>query len=242
MSDVMMSDNSVPDPPSGKKLRNLQSAAPVILPSLLQCDFTNLRAEIEKLEAAGAQALHLDVMDGHFVPNLSYGPLMVDAVRGLTDLPLDAHLMISNPDKYVQDYVSAGADFVTVHVEAMPEIGSVLEKIRSIGAQAGLALNPPTPVEDIEPLLTACDYVLVMSVMPGFGGQSFDPVALEKLARLRKIVGPKMPLEVDGGVNEQTIQQCAEAGANLMVVGSAILGQQDYIGTIAKLDGLARSA
>jgi ribulose-phosphate 3-epimerase len=212
----------------------------VILPSLLQCDFTCLADEIHALESAGAPAFHLDVMDGHFVPNLTYGPLMVEAVRRVTELPIDAHLMISNPAKYVDAFVAAGADILTVHVEAVPDILPVLKQIRAAGAMAGLALNPPTPLEKIEPLLAECDMILVMSVMPGFGGQAFHSVALEKLYRLREMVGPKMPLEVDGGVNQQTIKQCAEAGANLFVVGSAILGQIDYAGVIAELHHLAQ--
>jgi ribulose-phosphate 3-epimerase len=236
----MMSDNAGFRPSPLQSLAELHSAAPVILPSLLQCDFTCLADEIHTLELAGAPAFHLDVMDGHFVPNLTYGPLMVEAVRRVTELPLDAHLMISNPAKYVDAFVAAGADILTVHVEAVPDILPVLKQIRAAGAMAGLALNPPTPLEKIEPLLAECDMILVMSVMPGFGGQAFHSVALEKLYRLRKLVGPKMPLEVDGGVNQQTIKQCAEAGANLFVVGSAILGQSDYAGVIAELHHLAK--
>ncbi len=224
-----------------QSLSDLHTAAPTILPSLLQCDFTRLSEEIKALESAGARALHLDVMDGHFVPNLSYGPLMIEAVRSVTNLPIDAHLMISNPAEYVDAFVAAGADIVTVHVEAVPDILPVLRQIRATGAMAGLALNPPTPLEIIEPLLAECDLILVMSVMPGFGGQAFNRVALEKLSRLRKLVGPKMTLEVDGGVNQLTIKQCAEAGANLFVVGSAILGQSDYAGVIAELLRLAKT-
>lgn len=237
----MMSETSGYRPIPVQTLADLHAAAPVILPSLLQCDFSRLKDEIQALEAAGATALHLDVMDGHFVPNLTYGPLMVEAVRRVTDLPIDAHLMISNPASYVEAFVSAGADIVTVHVEAVEEIAPVLRQIRATGAMAGLALNPPTPIAHIEPHLGECDLILVMSVMPGFGGQAFNGVALEKLCRLRELAGPNMTLEVDGGVNQLTIKQCAEAGANLFVVGSAILGQRDYAEAFSTLNRLAQS-
>ena len=194
---------------------------------MLMCDFGHLAKEVEAVEAAGAQALHLDVMDGHFVPNMTYGLTLVEAMRKLTTLPLDVHLMISNPEEYVERYVEAGSDIVTIHAEAHPEPVKVLEKIRQAGAAAGLAINPPTPVERAEECLEACDLVLVMSVMPGFGGQAFDPVALEKLQHLRSKAGPEVILEVDGGVNDETIAACAEAGANWFVAGSAIFGSGD---------------
>lgn len=238
----MMSDSPGQSQPASpaSALGRLRAAAPVILPSLLQCDFSRLGEEVRALEAAGAQAFHLDVMDGHFVPNLTYGPLMVAAVRRVTDLPLDVHLMISNPGQYVESFTAAGANIVTVHVEAVADVRPVLRQIRAAGALAGLALNPPTPLSAIEPFLGECDMALVMSVMPGFGGQAFEDVALEKLCRLRKIVGSKMTLEVDGGVNRKTIKPCVEAGANLLVVGSAILAQSDYAAAMVELKGLAR--
>jgi ribulose-phosphate 3-epimerase len=219
---------------------DLRTAAPVIVPSLLLCDFGNLAAEIGKLIEASVQALHLDVMDGHFVPNLSYGPPIVAAVRRLTSLPLDVHLMISEPARYVDQFREAGADNITIHVEAVEQPKSLLEHIRSLGATAGIALNPGTPVSAIADCLDSCDLVLTMSVMPGFGGQTFQDVALEKLRQLRTRVGPEVLLEIDGGVNDSTIGQCAEAGAHLFVVGSAIFGRPNYAQSVANLTRLAQ--
>jgi ribulose-phosphate 3-epimerase len=207
---------------------------------MLLCDFGNLQREITRLTEAGVQALHLDVMDGHFVPNLTYGLTMVEAFRALTDLPLDVHLMISNPEAYIQRYVEAGADSLTVHIEAVPQPGPLLERIRGTGAGAGIALNPHTPLETIEPALESCDLILVMSVEPGFGGQAFEPVALEKLKKLRERLPSAVLLEVDGGVNETTISACAEAGAAMFVTGSAIFKQADYAESIQRLSRLAR--
>ncbi len=206
----------------------LRKAAPAILPSLLLCDFGNLEREIGLLEEAGVPGLHLDVMDGVFVPNFTYGMTIVEAIRKLTSLPLDVHLMMVNPGKYVEQFVAAGADLITFHVEAEPEPRPVLEKIRQLGAGAGIALNPATPLERIHGCLDVADVVLVMSVTAGFGGQSFNPVALEKLARVRKCAGPDVLLEVDGGVNQETIARCAQAGAELFVVGSAIFRAPAY--------------
>src|SRR5262245_27773850 len=185
-------------------------SAPTVLPSLLMCDFGHLADEIARLEAAGVRALHLDVMDGHFVPNLSYGLPMVETVRRLTSLPVETHLMISNPAEYIDRYIDAGADAVIIHVEAVADPRPLLEQIRARGARAGLAINPPTPLAAIEPALPACDQVLVMSVMPGFGGQKFEEVALDKLRALSGRVPHEVLLEVDGGVNEATIGRCAE--------------------------------
>ena len=217
----------------------LAAAAPIVLPSLLLCDFGRLADEIHGLEQAGVKALHLDVMDGHFVPNLSYGPLLVEACRRATDLPLECHLMISEPERYIDDFRNAGATSMTIHIEAVPEPRPVLERIRSLGAMAGLALNPGTPLERITGVLDACDLVLVMSVQPGFGGQKFQPVALEKLRRLHELAPAGLLLEVDGGVNESTIKSCAEAGAHLFVVGSAIFGSNDYSASVRQLSQLA---
>ena len=216
----------------------LRAAAPVVLPSLLLCDFGNLEREVAQLASAGVVALHLDCMDGHFVPNMTYGLTIVEAIRRLTDMPLDVHLMISNPQDYVSAYRNAGADNITVHAEVLADPRPVLEQIRSVGAMAGLAINPPTPVSSIENCLDLCDVVLVMSVMPGFGGQSFDPVALEKLRWLKEVCNSDTLLEVDGGVNDATIGAAAEAGAELFVVGSAIFGHENYterVGTLTRL-------
>jgi ribulose-phosphate 3-epimerase len=218
----------------------LREAAPVVLPSLLLCDFGNLEREIRTLEVAGVRALHLDVMDGNFVPNLTYGMPIVEACRRLTDLPIDVHLMISNPQNYVHQFYDAGADNLTIHVEAVPDPRPVLEQIRSLGAGAGLALNPATPLSDVVPALDLCDLVLVMSVPAGFGGQKFDPVAIEKLRQLRQITAPEVILEVDGGINGKTIAPCAQAGAQLFVVGSAIFHSSDYAASVSNLTSLAR--
>jgi ribulose-phosphate 3-epimerase len=220
-------------------LARLRGTAPVVLPSLLLCDFGNLAAEVAQLEKAGVQALHLDVMDGHFVPNLTYGLPIVEACRRLTHLPLDVHLMISNPADYIEQFVAAGADSLTIHAEAVDRPREVLERIRERGAGAGLAINPATPVEAAIDCLDLCDVVVVMSVMPGFGGQSFDATALDKLQTLRSQASQHVLLEVDGGVNQQTIARCAAAGAQLMVVGSAIFKSGDYGSAVSELTELA---
>lgn len=220
-------------------LSRLRTLPPQVAPSLLLCDFGNLEREVARLEEAHVQVLHLDVMDGHFVPNLTYGLPIVEALRKLTELPLDVHLMISDPEQYAPQFIEAGADVVTFHVEAVEEPRPILEKIRSLGAGAGIALNPQTPLAEIEGLLDLCDLVLVMSVKAGFGGQKFQPVALEKLRRLRELVGPEVLLEVDGGVNDETIRSCVEAGAQLLVVGSAIFKHPDYGLRVEHLTALA---
>lgn len=222
-------------------LADLHAAAPLIVPSLLAADFANLEQEVRRLEEAGARSFHLDIMDGHFVPNLSFGIPVVQAVRRVTRLPLDVHLMISDPDRYVEAFHKAGADLITFHIEAVPEPVALLEKIRRLGAGAGLSLNPPTPLATLENYLDHCDLVLVMSVMPGFGGQEFDPVALEKLRRLRALTGGKVLLSVDGGVNTDTIAACAAAGAHLFVVGTGLLGHPDYRQRYAELTALAKA-
>ncbi len=225
-----------------RHLEELCAASPVVLPSLLGCDFGNLAREVRQLEVAGVKAIHLDVMDGHFVPNLSFGLTIVETIRRLTDLTLDVHLMISNPGEYLSRYGEAGADLLTIHAEVVDDARPLLEAIRSLGAGAGLALNPPTPVAAIEAALPACDFVLVMSVMPGFGGQEFDEVALDKLQTIRAQVDDHVLLEVDGGVNDETIAACVEAGAGILVVGSAITGQVDYRAKVALLTQLAHAA
>ena len=220
-----------------KVLAQLRAASPAIFPSMLQCDFGNLRDEVARLEQAGAGALHLDVMDGHFVPNLTYGLTLVEAFRELTTLPLDVHLMISNPEAYLERYVAAGANMISIHVEAAPEPRPLLDKLRDLGCVASLALNPETPLEKIEDCLPSCDAVLVMSVHPGFGGQAFQPVALEKLQALRERLGNEILLEVDGGVNEHTLANCHAAGADLFVIGSGIFAGDDYTARLQHLHG-----
>lgn len=220
-----------------KVLAQLREASPAVLPSMLQCDFGNLRDEVAALERAGARALHLDVMDGHFVPNLTYGLTLVEAFRALTELPLDVHLMISNPEEYIERYVAAGANMISIHVEAVADARPLLAKLRKLECVASLAFNPGTPLKKIENCLDECDSVLVMSVNPGFGGQSFQSVALEKLQTLRKQLGSSIMLEVDGGVNEHTIGDCREAGADLFVVGSGIFAGDDYTARLQHLHG-----
>ena len=220
-------------------LAELRASAPAILPSLLRCDFGNLAREVARLEEAGVGGLHLDVMDGNFVPNLTYGMPIVEGIRGLTELPLDVHLMIDQPQRYARQFFEAGADIITFHVEAVGEPRELLEQIRGWGAGAGLALNPSTPLARLEGCLDVCDLVLVMSVEAGFGGQEFQPVALDRLRWLRETAGDRILLEVDGGVNERTVCECAQSGAQLLVVGSAIFRQQEYPPIVKKLTELS---
>lgn len=191
------------------------------------------------MEAAGAPALHLDVMDGHFVPNISIGIPIVEAVRRVTKLPLDVHLMISQPEKYVEQFREAGGDSLTIHVEAVDDPRPILDKIRALGALAGLAINPPTPLSAIEASLPNCDIVLVMSVMPGFGGQEFDEGALAKLRTLSARTDCEALLEVDGGVNAETAGASAEAGAELYVAGTAIYSHANYADAIDRIRSAA---
>jgi ribulose-phosphate 3-epimerase len=218
---------------------SLRHDRPHVLPSLLSADFGNLQREVERLEEAGVRGLHLDVMDGCFVPNLTFGMLVVAALRRLTRLPLDVHLMICDPHRYLESFYEAGADCLTIHVEAVRDPRPLLERIRTLGAAAGLALNPATDLSLVEPHLDWCDLVLVMSVPAGFGGQTFDDVALEKLNRLREQVGDGVLFEVDGGVNRSTIRSCVQAGAQLLVAGSAVFQNGNYAEAIRQLDRLA---
>jgi len=224
------------------RFAELRGSLPIVLPALLLCDFGHLADEIARVEAAGAKALHLDVMDGHFVPNLTYGLTIVAAVRRYTELPIEAHLMIANPDQYLEAYHKAGADQLTIHIEAVPEPRPLLDRIRGLGASAGLALNPPTPVAVIEPFLDSCDSVLVMGVMPGFGGQAFDPRALDKLRQLRQNGPQQLMLGLDGGVHTATIGPAAAAGAQLLVAGSAVFSKPDYGHALRELTALAHLA
>lgn len=207
--------------------RRLPASGPIIAPSMLKCDFAGLETEVAALTQAGATVLHWDVMDGHFVPNLSYGAMVIGAVRPRTDLFFDAHLMMSDPGKYLDDYLSAGCDAITVHIEAVPEPRSLLEQIRAAGRWAGLALNPKTPVERLLPFVDACDLLLVMSVEPGFGGQKFIPDVLPKLEVLRQ-AAPEALLSIDGGIGPSTIAAASAAGARLFVAGSSVFDQPEY--------------
>jgi ribulose-phosphate 3-epimerase len=197
---------------------------------------------VRAVEAAGADVIHVDVMDGHFVPNITIGPLIVKAVRAVTDLPLDVHLMITDPDRYLQDFIDAGADWVTVHVEACTHLHRTLSYIRSKGKKAGAVLNPATSLSTLEYVLSDVDLVMLMSVNPGFGGQSFIESSLEKITRLRRMldaVNPEAGIEVDGGISPATIARVAAAGANIFVAGSAVYGSTDYQAVIRQMKELA---
>jgi ribulose-phosphate 3-epimerase len=209
-----------------------------IAPSILSADFARLGDEIAAVDQAGADYIHVDVMDGHFVPNITIGPLVVDALRKVTDKPLDVHLMIENPDLYIPEFAKAGADIITVHQEAVPHLHRTVQLIHSLGKKAGVSLNPATPMDTLDVIIDDLDLVLVMSVNPGFGGQAFIPSALDKIHALRTVIdrrGLDVELEVDGGVKIDNIAQIAAAGADVFVAGSAVFGTGDYRATIAAL-------
>ncbi|MBI1347738.1 ribulose-phosphate 3-epimerase [bacterium] len=219
--------------------RTLDVTRPVMAPSMLKCDFANLMAEVRTLEAAQSQMLHWDVMDGHFVPNLSYGAMVIERVRSQTDLFFDAHLMISDPAKYLDDYVKAGCDAITFHIEAVPQPTELLQRIRAAGVKAGLALNPATPVSAVAPFVADCDLLLVMSVNPGFGGQAFMPDVLPKVTQLRQLARPEAWISIDGGIGPKTIADSAAAGAQLFVAGSSIFDQPDYAAAMRDMEARA---
>jgi ribulose-phosphate 3-epimerase len=212
-----------------------------IAPSILSADFARLGEEIKAVQAAGADLIHVDVMDGHFVPNITIGPLIVEAARRSTDLPLDVHLMITNPELYIADFAKAGANAITVHVEAALHLNRLVQSIKEHrGVKAGVSLNPATPLSSLDYILPDLDMVLIMSVNPGFGGQSFIPSALDKIARLRKGIdemGLKIEIEVDGGVKAGNAAQIADAGADILVAGSAVFGSKDYRAAIRGIKG-----
>ena len=207
----------------------------LIAPSILSADFARLGDEIKAVEAAGADWIHADVMDGHFVPNITIGPLIVDAVRSVTSLPIDVHLMIENPDNYIPAFAKAGAAWISVQIETSVHLNRSVQLIRECGAKPGVVLNPSTPIQTLEWIIEDIDYVLIMSVNPGFGGQAFIKNSLAKIKALRQMIQSKnlnTPIQVDGGVNEKTIADIAAAGADIFVAGSAIFGSGDYLETI----------
>jgi ribulose-phosphate 3-epimerase len=209
-----------------------------IAPSILSADFSRLAEEVQAVDRAGADYIHVDVMDGHFVPNITIGPLVVDALRKVTDKPLDVHLMIENPDLYIADFAKAGADIITVHQEAVPHLHRTVQLIKSFGKQAGVSLNPATPVETLDVILDQLDLVLVMSVNPGFGGQAFISSALDKIRALRQRIthrGLATELQVDGGIKVDNIREVVAAGADVLVAGSAVFHADDYAATITAL-------
>jgi len=210
----------------------------LIAPSLLSADFARLGEDVGNVVAAGGDIIHIDVMDGHFVPNITIGPLVVKAIRRITDRPLDVHLMIENPERYLDDFAAAGADWITVHVETGYHLHRTLARIRELGKKAGVVLNPATPLASLEWVLEEIDLVMLMSVNPGFGGQSFIPSTLEKIKQLKGLIdarGLKVGIEVDGGITPANIGAVAAAGANIFVAGSAIFGQPDYRQIISQM-------
>lgn len=213
-----------------------------IAPSILSADFSKLGSEIREVEQGGADWIHVDVMDGRFVPNITIGPLVVEAIRPHTKLPLDVHLMIEQPERYVTDFIRAGADLVSVHVEACTHLHRTLHLIKENGAKAGVVLNPATPLNSIEYVLNAdLDMVLIMTVNPGFGGQKFIPDMLKKIRLLRdkanKLGLEALHIEVDGGINEMTARQVVEAGADVLVAGNAVFGQSNRVEAIRRIRG-----
>jgi ribulose-phosphate 3-epimerase len=214
-----------------------------IAPSILSADFARLGEEIAAIEAGGADYVHIDVMDGHFVPNITIGPLIVDAVRKVTKLPLDVHLMIENPDLYIPSFAEAGADIIVVHAEATNHLHRTVQLIKSLGKRAGVSLNPHSPLNLLDYVLEELDLVLLMTVNPGFGGQSFIEACLPKIQALRSIMdrrGIEAELEVDGGVKIDNIARIAHAGADVFVAGSAVFNSPDYAATIAELKRRAK--
>jgi ribulose-phosphate 3-epimerase len=210
-----------------------------IVPSILSADFTRLGEQVREAEEAGAQRIQVDVMDGHFVPNITMGPLIVNAVRQCTTLPVEAHLMITNPEQYIEEFAKAGADVIIVHQEVTPHLHRVIQQVKAAGKMAGIALTPSTPVIMLEDILSMLDMALIMTVNPGFGGQKFIPETLAKIRRLREMIDQQelhCDIEVDGGINETIVPLVVQAGANLLVAGSAVYNQRESVAeAIARL-------
>ena len=216
-----------------------------IAPSLLSADFGRLAEEVRAVEAAGADVIHVDVMDGRFVPNITIGPLVVEAVRKVTKLPVDAHLMIVEPERYVEAFARAGASLISVHAEVSPHLHRTLQAIRAAGARPAVALNPSTPLSAVEYVLADCEMVLVMTVNPGFGGQRYIEACTDKIRALRALAdarNPALEIEVDGGVKPDTAATVAGAGANVLVAGTAVFGEKDYRAAIAAIRARAEAA
>lgn len=209
-----------------------------IAPSILSADFSRLGEEIKDVEQGGSDYIHVDVMDGHFVPNITIGPLIVESIRPITNLPLDVHLMIENPDHYIEQFAQAGADILTVHQEACPHLHRTIQLIKSHGVKAGVVINPATPAESIKPILQDVDLVLLMTVNPGFGGQSFIDSVVPKIKQIsswREELGLSFEIEIDGGVKKGTAKRCVDAGADVLVAGSAVFKQEDRAKAIQEI-------
>jgi ribulose-phosphate 3-epimerase len=209
-----------------------------IAPSILSADFAHLADEIKAVEEAGADLIHIDVMDGHFVPNFTIGPPIVAAIKKVAHRPLDVHLMMTNPDDFIPEFIEAGSDYLTVHVETCPHLHRTIQSIKERGIRAGVTLNPATPISSVEPILPEVDLLLIMSVNPGFGGQKFIPLVMDKIKAARRMIdsqGLKVELEADGGLKLENVGAISSAGADIFVAGSAIFGSKDYKETIAKM-------
>jgi len=212
-----------------------------IAPSLLSADFGHLADQVASITESGADYLHIDVMDGHFVPNLTIGLPIVKSLKSLTNIPLDVHLMIKNPSNYIKEFIDAGANIVTVHIETDPHIHRLIERIKSLDAKAGIALNPSTSLNLLDEIVSLVDLILIMSVNPGFGGQKFIPQSIKKISRLKTILEeyPEVEIEVDGGITEENINDVINAGADIVVVGSAVFNNSDISGSVKRLKSLA---